>query len=132
MFDISFGSLGALDWAINALVLAATVVALLAFARPALRRSTRWRATVTPLASIIGSGFLVVAPLLGLTAGRFALLAMAAILVLAYLVGNAVRYNIAHVEEICEAPGTPAASTASSTGWGASPRWRCPPPTSSR
>ena len=107
MFDIPFGKLGALEWAVAALVVAATVALLVAFARPALRHSTRWRATVTPLASIIGSGFLVVAPLLAFTAGRFALLAMAAILVLAYLVGNAVRYNIAHVEEICEAPGTP-------------------------
>jgi hypothetical protein len=62
-----------------------------------------WRATVTPLASIIGSGFLVVAPLLGFTVGRWALFAMAGIVGLAYLVGGAVRYNIAHVEDITEA-----------------------------
>jgi len=39
---------------------------------PALRNSDDWRATVTPLASIIGSGFLVVAPLLGYAVGSSA------------------------------------------------------------
>lgn len=67
-----------------------------------MRRSRLWRATVTPLASIIGSGFLVVAPLLGHAVGNFAVFAMAGIVALAYAVGSAVRYNIRHVEKIVE------------------------------
>ena len=67
-----------------------------------LRGSDEWHATVTPLASIIGSGFLVVAPLLGSITGAFAVLAMAGIVALAYAVGGAVRYNIAEVEHLVE------------------------------
>ena len=40
------------------------------------RTSKSWHATVTPLASIIGSGFLVSAPLLILATGKLAPLAM--------------------------------------------------------
>jgi hypothetical protein len=65
-----------------------------------MRSSRSWRATVTPLASIIGSGFLVVAPLLGYTVGNWAVVAMLGIVTLAYAVGSAVRYNIVHLEEI--------------------------------
>ena len=43
---------------------------------PHMRHSTTWRATATPLASIIGSGFLIVAPLLGATVGRWAAFAL--------------------------------------------------------
>ena len=78
----------------------ATVAGLVLLFRPGMRHSTPWRATVTPLASIIGSGFLVVAPLLAFAAGVWALPAMAAIVGLAYLVGSAVRYNIHHTEPI--------------------------------
>lgn len=65
-----------------------------------MRSSRSWRATVTPLASIIGSGFLVVAPLLGYTVGNWAVVAMLGIVTLAYAVGGAVRYNILNLEEI--------------------------------
>ncbi len=102
MFDFHLAQLGVGDWIVNALVAAATAALLVFFARPRVRHSETWRATVTPLASIIGSGFLVVAPLLGFTAGRFAVVAMAGILVLAQLAGSAVRYNIAEVEDISE------------------------------
>ncbi|MBE7217310.1 MAG: hypothetical protein INR64_02460 [Caulobacteraceae bacterium] len=61
-------------------------------------RSTTWRAMVTPLASIIGSGFLICGPLLAREFGSAALAAMAALLVLAYAVGAVMRFNIAHVE----------------------------------
>lgn len=80
-----------------------STVAVIAFlSRPVMRRSRLWRATVTPLASIIGSGFLVVAPLLGYTVGNWALFAMLGIVVLAHVVGSAVRYNIRNVEEVSE------------------------------
>ncbi len=65
---------------------------------PVLRRNAYWRATVTPLASIIGSGFLVVAPLLADVAGPYGLAAMVGIVVVAYVTGWAIRFNIAHSE----------------------------------
>lgn len=80
-----------------------TIVALAAFAilvSPWVRSSKEWQATVTPLASIIGSGFLVSAPLLGAALGRFSIAAMAALIAAAYLIGSAVRFNIAHAEPV--------------------------------
>ncbi|WP_374942994.1 hypothetical protein [Sphingomonas sp.] len=81
-----------------AILAAVAVTALLTFGRFA--RSTDWRATVTPLASIIGSGFLICGPILAREFGSAAILAMAALLALAYAVGAVVRFNIVHVENI--------------------------------
>jgi hypothetical protein len=67
---------------------------------PRMRASREWRATVTPLASIIGSGFLVSLPVLTATVGHFAIVAMAALLMLAYLFGAAVRFNIVNGEPL--------------------------------
>jgi len=102
MSGVSGEAFGPLAWATNALILAGTIGMLIVFSRPALRGSRAWRATVTPLASIIGSGFLVVAPILGYTVGHWALAAMIGIVVLAYAIGGAVRYNIQHVEAISD------------------------------
>ena len=55
---------------------------------------------MTPLASIIGSGFLICGPLLAREFGSAAILAMATLLALAYAVGAVVRFNIIHVENI--------------------------------
>ena len=71
----------------------------LAFSRR-LAASSNWKATVTPLASIMGSGFLVSAPLLGGLVGNLALVCMAMLLVLAFMVGGAIRFNIRHFEPI--------------------------------
>jgi hypothetical protein len=81
-----------------AIVAALAVTAFLTFSRFA--RSPAWRATVTPLASIIGSGFLICGPLLAKEFGSAAILAMAALLALAYAVGAVVRFNIVHVEDV--------------------------------
>jgi hypothetical protein len=86
------------DWIANAFAIFAAGVFMLGLQRPGMAKSETWQATVTPLASIIGSGFLVVAPLLAFTIGNWAIAGMAGILVTAYLVGGALRYNIAHVE----------------------------------
>ncbi|HEV2362898.1 MAG TPA: hypothetical protein VGS12_01735 [Caulobacteraceae bacterium] len=83
-------------WA--AVAVAALVAAALSYGRIA--RSAVWRATVTPLASIIGSGFLICGPLLASEFGGAAALAMAALLLLAYGLGAAVRFNIAHLEPL--------------------------------
>jgi hypothetical protein len=61
---------------------------------PRFSKSTVWRATVTPLASIIGSGFLVLAPILVSAYGRSAPLIMAGLCLGAYLFGAAIRFNI--------------------------------------
>jgi len=61
---------------------------------PRLSNAPLWRATITPLASIIGSGFLVLGPILHSSFGLYAPLAMAALALLAYLFGTAVRFNI--------------------------------------
>jgi hypothetical protein len=57
-------------------------------------QSPVWRATVTPLASIIGSGFLVLAPILVYAYGSKAPLVMGALVFGAYLFGSAIRFNI--------------------------------------
>lgn len=66
-------------------------------------RSETWRAMVSPLASIIGSGFLVSAPLLGRELGGAAILGIAGLCAFAWMIGGAVRYNIMHVEPMLEA-----------------------------
>ncbi len=79
------------------LILVSIATALILFS-PALRRSHTWMATITPLASIIGSGFLIVVPLLGAVVGRNAVWAMAGIVLVAYAIGAVLRFNIRHVE----------------------------------
>ena len=79
----------------------AAVVTLLLTIGP-IARSETWRATVTPLASIIGSGFLICGPLLAREFGAAALGAMAVLLLLAYAVGWVIRFNIAVVEPLAE------------------------------
>lgn len=80
-----------------ALLIAALVFAIV-FLQPRLLRSQLWQATVTPLASIIGSGFLVAGPILAHAAGRWAVVAMLGLCAIAYLFGSAIRHNIVHVE----------------------------------
>jgi hypothetical protein len=76
------------------------VAAMLLLLRPAVGRSAFWRATATPLASIIGSGFLVSAPLVRDMVGYWAPLTIMVLLAVAYLIGAAIRENIAHVEPL--------------------------------
>ena len=91
------------------IVTATLLAAYLAFSKR-LAGSSSWKATVTPLASIMGSGFLVSAPLLGGIVGHWAVVCMALLLVLAYAVGGAIRFNIRHFEPI-ENDGHGAAQT---------------------
>ena len=57
-------------------------------------------ATTTPLASIFGSGFLVIVPILAGAVGRYSVFAMAAVCALALAVGTVIRFNIKHTEPI--------------------------------
>ena len=52
---------------------------------------------ITPLASIIGSGFLVLGPILNASYGKYAPLVLLALCGAAYLFGHAIRYNIAMI-----------------------------------
>lgn len=76
-----------------AIVVAVLLVGVLLY-MPQLSRLALWRATVTPLASIIGSGFLVLAPILVAEYGQYAVVVMAGLCLCAYLFGAAIRFNI--------------------------------------
>ncbi|WP_051309078.1 hypothetical protein [Desulfogranum japonicum] len=65
-----------------------------------LANSESWKATITPLSSIMGSGFLVSAPLLAGVVGDLAVICMAVLLTFAYGIGSAIRFNIKHFEPI--------------------------------
>ncbi len=71
-------------------VVAIGVVLLL----PRVANNSFWRATITPLASIIGSGFLILGPILNQAYGGFAPLVMALLCIVAYMFGSAIRANI--------------------------------------
>ncbi len=83
---------------VAALVLVAVAAVFTVLMRPHLRKAPWWHATVTPLASIIGSGFLVIAPLLAATVGSWAPLAMLGIVLLAWWVGSVIKVSILEVE----------------------------------
>ncbi len=91
----------------NALLLAVAIAVVALLFQPRLRQSRDWRATVTPLASIIGSGFLVAAPLLAHAVNSWALLAMAGIVLVAYGIGEVIRYNIRYAEPILNSGQSP-------------------------
>ena len=59
-------------------------------------------ATSTPLASIFGSGFLIIVPILNGAVGKYAVFAMALVCALAYCVGHAIRFNIKNAEPLLE------------------------------
>jgi hypothetical protein len=84
--------------ALNYLTVVMALISLVFLARKRLRQSNQWRATVTPLASIIGSGFLIVAPLLHAVLGKWALAGMIFLSILAYAIGSIIRFNIRYAE----------------------------------
>ena len=56
------------------------------------------KATMTPLASIFGSGFLVIVPILAGAVGSMSVVAMAGVCALAVSVGSVIRFNIRNAE----------------------------------
>ena len=80
------------------------IVVLVSFAialvvlNPRMIKWRAWRATVTPLASIIGSGFLVAGPILSHLAGSWAWVAILGLCAIGYFYGTAIRHNIRFVE----------------------------------
>mgnify|MGYP001073159764 CR=1 FL=1 len=83
---------------LNALILVVVVVVGGVLILPRVANALLWRATITPLASIIGSGFLVLGPILDVSYGGYAPLVMAGLCALAYLFGSAIRFNIAQLD----------------------------------
>ena len=79
------------------LAVAAAVGGLLL--HPRLANATLWRAAITPLASIIGSGFLVLGPILMTSFGKYAPLVMTGLCLVAYVFGAAIRFNIARLAD---------------------------------
>jgi hypothetical protein len=84
----------------NILVGLVTVAAAIILLSRRIRALSSWRATVTPLASIIGSGFLVSVPLLAREVGIWAIVAMTGLIGASYIIGAAIRFNIAHIEPL--------------------------------
>ncbi len=79
---------------VDMLVAASGLLALVFLFRSRLLRSDAARATVTPLASIIGSGFLILAPILVREFGGNAVIVMAGLCLTSYAMGWAIRSNI--------------------------------------
>ena len=81
-------------------MIAVLVIAFGILVSSRVRNNKGWSATVTPLASIIGSGFLVSVPLLASSIGIWAVPAVVGLTFLAFLIGGAIRYNIDKGEPI--------------------------------
>ncbi len=60
------------------------------------------RCAVTPLASIFGSGFLIIVPVLERTLGGLAVLGAIGVSAVAWMVGTAIRHNIRVVEPLAQ------------------------------
>jgi len=84
----------------NLLILIGVVVTGAMLAWPRLANARLWRATITPLASIIGSGFLVLGPILDVSYGAYAPLVMMALCIAAYLFGWTIRFNIERIDSV--------------------------------
>jgi len=82
---------------LNAAILVVVVATGALLLAPRVATNELWRANITPLASIIGSGFLVLGPILEVSFGWAAPLVMLSLVVLAYLFGSAIRYNIRYI-----------------------------------
>lgn len=83
---------------LNVAILVVVLAVVLVLWSPRLYATKVWRAMTTPLASIIGSGFLVLGPVLDFSYGIHAPLVMLALCVGAYLFGAAIRYNMRALE----------------------------------
>jgi hypothetical protein len=59
-------------------------------------------ARATPLASIFGSGFLVIVPILNAAVGPYSVVAMAVVCAIADAMGSVIRFNIRHAEPLLE------------------------------
>ncbi len=89
----------------NFIIILFSIVFISIFCSKKVSNSVLWKATVTPLASIIGSGFLVITPLYILIFGKHALLATVLMVCIAYMMGYVMRFNIQFIEPLVVKPG---------------------------
>jgi len=82
----------------SGLLVLISLVVIVLLSRPVLRNNEKWQAMLTPLSSIVGSGFLIMAPLLASIVGKLSPFAVFGIVLLAYGIGHVIRFNIRHVE----------------------------------
>lgn len=82
----------------NIFLVITSIIVIVMLSLPKLRKNEHWQAMLTPLSSIVGSGFLIMAPLLASIVGSFSPWAVLGIVILAYSVGHVIRFNIMHVE----------------------------------
>jgi len=82
----------------NAFLVITSIIVIIILSRPKLRKNEHWQAMLTPLSSIVGSGFLIMAPLLASIVGNFSPFIVLGIVLLAYGIGHVIRFNILHVE----------------------------------
>ncbi|SIR30713.1 hypothetical protein SAMN05421641_1393 [Paracoccus thiocyanatus] len=82
----------------SALILLVIVAVAGVLIHPRLSGSRLWLATITPLASIMGSGFLILGPILEDLYGYLAPGVMLALCAGAYLFGAAIRANMVTIE----------------------------------
>jgi len=85
---------------LNVILVIIAAIGLLCMFHPRLLKNTSWQATLTPLSSIIGSGFLIIAPMLASVIGIFSPVAVLGIVILAYSIGGVIRFNIIHAEPL--------------------------------
>ena len=85
---------------LNILLVFIVAGVLLFMYQPRFTKSKSWQATLTPLSSIIGSGFLIMAPLLASIVGEYSPVAVIGIVVLAYAIGGVIRFNIINAEPL--------------------------------
>ncbi|WP_068084350.1 hypothetical protein [Polycladidibacter stylochi] len=90
----------------NSLVLITALIVFIALISNRLRNNQRWQATLTPLASIIGSGFLVSVPILAFEIGNWAIIGIIILITGAYFIGSVIRFNIRYAEPLFSQPDT--------------------------
>lgn len=76
----------------NAVFIITSLLLLFLLFHKKIKGSETWKATVTPLASIIGSGFLIIAPVLKSSFGPYAIWGITALVVFSFFVGEALRF----------------------------------------
>ena len=101
---------------LNSSIVLAMALAGVFLLMPRLRTSHEWRAVITPLASIIGSGFLVLGPILARNYGLYAPVMMAVLCVTAWFFGSAIRFNIRAIEDDAPRSGM-AAGIETASSW---------------
>ncbi len=87
----------------NIILISLAFIAVFFLLRPKIRSNHVWEATLTPLSSIIGSGFLVMAPILASIVGPLSPIAVTVIVIIAYSIGHIIRFNIRNIEPLIKA-----------------------------